>query len=148
MRKLTIFTLIAGSAALAVPVAAQDEPPGTNGSVPEAQAPMPAAQLSPDQQMQYDAWSAQEKGTYDGWAPDHQAYFWTLTPQRQTIYWRLSEADRATIAAMADPDRETAWMRVESQVAQQAGSAENSAEGGEAAPPPPEDDATEDQPMM
>lgn len=148
MRKLIVFTLAAGSAALAVSASAQDEPPGSSGSMPEPQATMPAVELSPDQQMQYDTWSAQEKGTYSSWGPEHQAYFWTLTPQRQTIYWRLSEADRATIAAMTEPDRETAWMRVESRVAEQADSPGSTADGEEAAPPPPEGDPTEDPPMM
>lgn len=148
MRKLIVFKLAAGSVAMAVSAAAQDEPPGSHGSMPDAHASMSAAELAPDQQMQYDAWSAQEKSTYNNWGPDHQAYFWTLPPQRQTIYWRLSEADRATIAAMSEPDRETAWMRVESRVAQQADKSASTADSGEAAPPPPEGDPTEDPPMM
>lgn len=123
MRKLSIFTLAAGCAAIAVPAMAQDEMPGSEGAMPPPDAPMPAPEtaneMAPDQKMQYDTWSQQEQATYDAWPADHQAYFWTLVPQRQTIYWRLSEADRATIAAMADPDRETAWMRVEAQMAEQ-----------------------------
>lgn len=151
MHKIFVFTLAAGTAALAVPISAQDSQPGTNGAMPQTEAAMPAADITPAQKMEYDNWSAQEKSTYDGWSADHQAYFWTLPPQRQSIYWRLSEADRATIAAMTDPDRETAWARVESQVAQQTDNAAAPAESDHAAPVPrpesPQGDPTEDPPM-
>lgn len=156
MRKFIVFALAAGSAALAVPISAQNSQSGSTGAMPQTGVPrtgaaMPTTDITPAQRMQYDSWSAQERSTYDGWAADHQAYFWALPPQRQSIYWRLSEADRATIAAMPDPDRETAWARVESQVAQQADNAAAPSESDTAEPAPqpeyPQGDPAEDPPM-
>jgi hypothetical protein len=84
----------------------------------------PAAQQNPsgamagtaDQDTQMQSWPADRQSAYKAWPPETQTYFWSLSEDRQNIFWALSDSDRMTLSQLPEPQRETTWAQIESQV--------------------------------
>ncbi len=116
---------------LVTPVAAQDEMPPAQDipaetpidqMQPDAPVP-PAAELSPEQQAEYDVWAPDQKFAYDAWPPETQMYYWTLSSDEQSLFWRLSDQDKISLTAMTGPEREAAWEVIKSNAAEAEGPA-------------------------
>mgnify|MGYP006212850019 CR=1 FL=1 len=74
----------------------------------------PLSSAERDAKMQ--AWPAEQRTAFNTWTPETQTYFWTLSEDRQEIFWRIADADKATLATMAEPQREATWVELENRI--------------------------------
>lgn len=91
------------------PDAAEGEPQGT---MPENAAP----DGTTDQAAKMQSWPPELQTSYKTWSPETQTYYWSLTEPRQEMFWRLTDADKARLAALPEPQQETAWAQIEASV--------------------------------
>lgn len=88
---------------------------------PEAAMPAPAPAAEPtlsaaeiDAKVQ--ALPAEQQTALKAWAPEVQSYYWTLSEDRQELFWKIADGDKATLATMAEPQREATWVELETRV--------------------------------
>lgn len=127
MRKYTLFATRFGGTLLAItfvplsaPVMAQDEspPPPEESKPPAVETQIQAPQLTPEQQVVFDAWSAEQQVSFAAWPADVQTYYWTLARPRQDAFWQLTDNDKVAITRMEPVDQAEAWTLVERRLQQ------------------------------
>ncbi|MCZ8369213.1 MAG: hypothetical protein O9293_04475 [Porphyrobacter sp.] len=74
----------------------------------------PVSAADRDAKMQ--AWPAEQRTAFNTCTPETQTYFWTLSEDRQEIFWRIADTDKATLATMAEPQREATWVELENRI--------------------------------
>lgn len=71
---------------------------------------------SADRDAKMQAWPEEKRTAFNAWTPETQTYFWSLSEDRQEIFWRIADADKATLATMAEPQREATWVELENRI--------------------------------
>jgi hypothetical protein len=131
MRKSSFILLCAG--ALATPVMAQDTQQTMPDGMPDHHAAPPATvppettppalppqasemaeqatddSLSPEQQIQFDAWPA-----------NVQEYYRTLPPPRQETFWLLTDDYKLKLVELSEEQRGAAWGMIEQKLQERA----------------------------
>ena len=131
MRKSSLIFLCAG--ALAVPAVAQDTQQGMPDGMPDHHSAPPTTtppettppslppqasdtarqatddSLTPEQQMQFDAWPT-----------NVQEYYRTLPPPRQEAFWMLTDEYKLKLVALSEEERGAAWGMIEQKLQERA----------------------------
>jgi hypothetical protein len=74
------------------------------------------ADLTAEQQAIMQTWPADQQSAFKLWPAETQAYFWTLSPERQTMFWALNDGDKLKLSTMPEPQRESVWAQIETQL--------------------------------
>jgi hypothetical protein len=70
-------------------------------------------ELTTDQQAEHDRWPTTTQAQYAAWPAETKSYYWSLEPGRRMLFWALADSDKIALTAMAGPEREDAWKRIE-----------------------------------
>ncbi len=95
-----------------VMVTAQDD--SVPDTAPEAEAP--ATDMTSEQDAEMQGWPAEKQTAFKTWPAETQTYYWSLSPDRQKKFWALSDSDKVTLSTMAEPQRESIWAQIDTQV--------------------------------
>jgi hypothetical protein len=93
------------------------ETPSAPGTETTGMADAGKPSLTPEQQSQYDAWSADQKTDYEAWPNDYKVYYWSLNADQQKGYWALTGDQRGQIYKMTPEQQQIVWKSVAEQLA-------------------------------
>ncbi len=71
------------------------------------------AEMSAEQQAQFESWPVDQQTAYELWPPETKSYYWSLAPEQQELFWRLTDEDKIALTAMTGPERDSAWEQLQ-----------------------------------
>jgi len=113
LKNIAASGLAVSLAAVPAIAASQSE----NAPTPDATMAAPGQPTPEEQDAAMQAWPADKQAAFKAWPAETQAYYWSLSQERQKMFWALSDSDKVRLSQMVEPQRESTWAQIESQVA-------------------------------